>query len=237
MALRNVTAGLALLVAACGGGPGPPGGGPTPPASGSCAGPVPANASPCPGADLDLASDVPRSLAEACGAPCSYTCYTGYRLEAGTCVAERTVPRPAAFTDNGDGTVTVTDALGSATWLKEASCADRSGGVTAAGGVASWGEAQAWASGLAAGVCGLRDGSAAGDWSVPTLGQLLHLSQDLAAPNPFLDFHGGEYWSSWAGDLGGDFQGELARAVDMDAGICLVEPQAAPLNVWAVHGS
>ena len=74
---------------------------------------------------------------------------------------ESLVPR---FTDLGNGTVRDNDT--GLIWLKDASCSDLPG--TDSSGTANWWDAQAAAAALANGTCGLRDGSAAGDWRQPT---------------------------------------------------------------------
>jgi hypothetical protein len=235
---------LLLLVVAgvgtsCGGaatggtGPGGDGSGSKP--TFSCTGATPANAILCPGTDAGLTSDAPRVVTGSpCGATaCSYVCSAGYALGAGGCVS---LPGgvAASFTDNGDGTVTVTDALGRSTWLRNANCTETVGGVVRTGGAVTWPQAQAWTGGLAAGACGLRDDSAAGDWLLPTYVQLLHLAVDLALPNPFTGVQSGVYWSSWDGDGGGDWA-DRARAVDLYADQCFDYPKVSPFYVWAVR--
>jgi hypothetical protein len=93
------------------------------------------------------------------------------------------------FTDNGDGTVT--DNLTGLIWLQNANCI----------------ELQSWVGaltvkGLAAGQCGLSDGSAAGDWRLPNVRELQSLvdystlSPSLPAGHPFTNFQPEFYWSS-----------------------------------------
>ncbi|QTA80027.1 DUF1566 [Desulfonema limicola] len=67
------------------------------------------------------------------------------------------------FTDNGDGTVT--DNLTGLIWLKNANCF----------GLRDWSTALTDCSSLANGSCGLTDGSAAGDWRLPNVKELLSL--------------------------------------------------------------
>jgi hypothetical protein len=133
------------------------------------------------------------------------------------------------FTDNGDGTVTVRDNIGQTTWLADASCTDPAGGVDPAGGLLSWPEAIVWSAGLADGACGLLDGSAAGDWQLPTHVQLMHLHEDLAAGSPFTGVQPAAYWSSWT------YWTDRAGAVDMYSGEYLEEPKTLSLNVWPVR--
>ena len=67
------------------------------------------------------------------------------------------------FTDMGDGTIR--DNKTGLIWLKDASCSALDG--TNSDGMADWETAKAAAAALAAGTCGLTDGSAAGDWRLP----------------------------------------------------------------------
>jgi hypothetical protein len=69
------------------------------------------------------------------------------------------------YSDNNDGTVT--DCRTGLTWLKNAHCTDASNGVTPSPDV-TWYDAIKWAAGLHYGLCGLTDGSYAGDWRLPT---------------------------------------------------------------------
>jgi hypothetical protein len=60
------------------------------------------------------------------------------------------------YEDNGDGTVS--DCRTGLIWLKDANCA----------GTKNWADASVFVSALVHGACGLTDGSAAGDWRLPT---------------------------------------------------------------------
>lgn len=233
-------AAAAAILAACGGESGAGGGvdGGSPGAPAVCTGPVPANATLCPGADSNLTSDAPRVVAGsscACAPPCtllpcSYACNAGYALSAqGGCVSEPASPPAAAFRDNGDGTVTVTDDLGEATWLKNANCTDSAGGVERASGSLPWSDAMQWSSGLAAGACGLRDGSQAGAWQLPTQVQLMHLEVELPSGSPFQGVQSGDYWSSWT------YWTDQAGAVDMYSGDYFNYPKTSLFYVWPVR--
>ena len=106
------------------------------------------------------------------------------------------VPR---FTDNNNGTVT--DNLTGLIWLKNANCF----------GTKNWSDALNAANTLAAGNCGLTDGSTAGQWRLPNVKELQSLI-DFAYSNPalsnaagtakwvegdpFTDVHLTFYWSS-----------------------------------------
>jgi len=74
-------------------------------------------------------------------------------------VPKITVSKPSSYrySDNGDGTVT--DNRTGLIWLKNANCSGRM----------TWKEAMQWAAKLAQGQCGLRDGSRAGMWRLPTI--------------------------------------------------------------------
>ena len=95
------------------------------------------------------------------------------------------------FTDNGDGTVT--DNLTALVWLKNANCF---GGVL-------WQAGLTVANTLASGVCGLSDGSSAGQWRMPNaneMNSLIDLTQSspaLPLGHPFTSVQAGSfYWSS-----------------------------------------
>ncbi|MDA8125362.1 MAG: hypothetical protein M0009_09265 [Deltaproteobacteria bacterium] len=83
-----------------------------------------------------------------------------------------------AATDNKDGTI---DAEG-IVWLKDGRCL----------GPGTWAEAKTKVAQLHDGVCGLKDGSQAGDWRLPDEVDLSHRSRDYAAFNAYMAF----YWSS-----------------------------------------
>jgi len=74
------------------------------------------------------------------------------------------------FIDNGDGTVT--DNITGLVWLKNASCVDPA---------TTWEYSMPYATGLNDGECGLSDGSAAGDWRLPTIEELQGIGTDPPA--------------------------------------------------------
>lgn len=93
------------------------------------------------------------------------------------------------FVDNGNGTVT--DALTGLVWLKNANCF----------AAQTWSAALTAVAQLAAGACGLSDGSSAGQWRMPNVGELeslIDVSQSnpaVSSGNPFANI-GSTYWSS-----------------------------------------
>jgi len=99
--------------------------------------------------------------------------------------------RPVArFTDKGDGTIR--DNLTGLIWLKNANCF----------GAKTWTEALSACGKLADGGCGLKDGSAVGDWRLPTVKELQSLidfgKYDPALPSghPFTEVQSSAYWSA-----------------------------------------
>jgi len=93
------------------------------------------------------------------------------------------------FVDNQDGTVT--DTLTGLLWLKNAGCIAASNWTTAFSSVTQ----------LANGSCGLSDGSTAGQWHLPNIGELesivdiSHVHPALTSNAPFTNV-GNAYWSS-----------------------------------------
>jgi len=101
---------------------------------------------------------------------------------------------PAArFSDNGNGTVS--DNLTGLVWLKNANCA----GINPK----PWAFALGSANSLSSGMCGLTDGSIAGEWRVPNRKELLSLLNRQQAENSawlnatgFSGVQPGIYWTS-----------------------------------------
>ena len=87
------------------------------------------------------------------------------------------------FTDNGNGTVT--DRLTGLVWLKDGICEKFWGSDSATVNPRPWAQAVQSANLLAAGSCGLNDGSKAGDWRLPNRKELDTLI-DLGRSNPAL---------------------------------------------------
>jgi hypothetical protein len=95
------------------------------------------------------------------------------------------------FTDNGNGTVT--DSLTGLVWLQNANCF----------GTVAWTDALTDANGLANGMCGLVDGSTAGQWRLPDVRELDSLvNADQSNLSTWLTLQGfsnvtlANYWSS-----------------------------------------
>jgi hypothetical protein len=223
-----LAAGVVGLGTSCGGGgvgtgrEPPTGGSP----AGTCTGAVPAHATPCAGAESGLTSDAPRSVRSSCACdapcevvPCSYACDPGWLASGGACVEEAPAPIAARLVDNADGTVTITDRFGRLTWLRDANCT----------GLVTWTQAMALSAELAAGACGLRDGSTPGDWRLPSEAELLHLQAAGGAGAPFVNVQVGAYWSSFS------YLVEKAGAVDMFSGQCFDYPKDALFDAWAVR--
>ena len=94
------------------------------------------------------------------------------------------------FTDNPNGTVT--DKLTGLIWLMDANCF----------GTKTWNDALSDSNGLSSGLCGLTDGSHAGEWRLPHIKELQSLldfsNANPALPSgyPFTNVQSDVYWSS-----------------------------------------
>lgn len=66
------------------------------------------------------------------------------------------------------GDVTVQDCRTGLIWLQNANCTDTSNRIANPGGYLTWYDALTWVAGIGNGLCGLTDGSSAGDWRLPT---------------------------------------------------------------------
>lgn len=99
------------------------------------------------------------------------------------------LPAPR-FTDNSNGTVK--DNLTGLIWLKNANCY----------GIKVWNDAVAIPRTLQDGLCGLTDGSSAGQWRLPTVKELESLTDAqnsnpaLPTAHPFSSVQSYFYWSS-----------------------------------------
>lgn len=75
------------------------------------------------------------------------------------------------YEDNGDETIS--DCRTGLIWLKNANCTGTIGAITNTYGYLSWADANSWVAGIQNGKCGLTDGSATGDWRMPTKTELM----------------------------------------------------------------
>jgi len=108
---------------------------------------------------------------------------------------------------------TVKDNLTGLIWLKNANCTDTISGITPAAGKLAWQNAKDWIAGLKGDntLCGLNDGSTAGQWRLPTLRELQSLihygylnpalsdtvgTGQWTAGNPFDNVQMSSYWSA-----------------------------------------
>ncbi|MCP4757176.1 MAG: DUF1566 domain-containing protein, partial [Proteobacteria bacterium] len=139
------------------------------------------------------------------------------------------------FTDNLDGAVT--DNNTGLIWLRDANCLN---------GNTDWPAALAYCNGLSNGMCGLLDGSVAGDWRLPNLFELESLL-DMAYVGPalsneagtgqweeghaFTDVESGYYWSSTtrAGDS------DDAWRVRLTDGAASYDDKTYNFYVWPVR--
>ncbi len=139
------------------------------------------------------------------------------------------------FTDNTDGTVT--DNLTGLIWLKNTNCIEFFSGDAAGQNSRSWSDALEAANSLASGYCGLTDGSAAGDWRLPSVRELHSLidfgNYNLALPSahPFTDVWDSFYWSGTAIAEPIDY----AWIVSMDSGVVTSSNKTTHVYVWPVR--
>ncbi len=89
----------------------------------------------------------------------------------------------ARFTDMSDGTIR--DNVSGLLWLKNANCF----------GTENWETAMSSAEALASGQCGLTDGSAAGDWRLPTKEELSAFKSTVYTGPALVDTIGYGQWS------------------------------------------
>ncbi len=165
---------------------------------------------------------------------------TSYRTgDDGDDEAGFSLPNPR-FTDNSDGTVT--DNLTGLIWLKQANYNSTAGGT----GSTVWNDAVDFCKALASGMCGLSDGSFAGDWRLPNvkeLQSLIHYAYyNPSLPNtagtgqwisgdPFTNVQSSSYWSATT-SAGNDF---YAWRVYMSNGYVNYAGKTSSLYVWPVR--
>jgi len=133
------------------------------------------------------------------------------------------VPR---FTDNKDGTVT--DNLTELIWLKDSNRFD----------LQTWTDALAACNNLADDGINLTDGSAAGDWRLPNIKEIISLmdygqtAPSLPSGNPFINSGTYLYWSSNTYNDGASY----AFRVNISLGSTAVYEKTDFYYVWPVRG-
>jgi hypothetical protein len=129
------------------------------------------------------------------------------------------------FTDNGNGTVT--DHLTGLVWVQWVLCFQ-----------GDWSAALSHANGLAAGTCGVADGSVPGDWRLPNIRELSSLTDygengpALPAGHPFTSVGGPSLWSSTT-----DIRNtpRVFRLTLSDGGISFADKIGNSSYAWAVR--
>ena len=148
----------------------------------------------------------------------------------------------------GDGTVT--DCRTGTIWLKDAMCTDPSGGIVNPTGHLTWYDAMKWVAGLHDGLCGLTDGSSAGDWRLPTITEWMAMVAYAKKiwTNPALSNGAGtgqwtdgdvfnnvqsyDYWSSTTHALNEIYAYDL----HMSNGFATGYIKVTEISVWSVRG-
>jgi hypothetical protein len=139
------------------------------------------------------------------------------------------------YKDNKNGTVT--DCRTGLVWLKDANCKQTSNGVSKQNSTLALRPAMKWAKGLRHGVCGLTDGSSAGDWRLPTRKEWVAMIKDAKGKgyrkpvltnaagsaqwkngDAFINVQSGRYWSTTKGPLGDDAWGVEMGGGGINAG-------------------
>lgn len=156
------------------------------------------------------------------------------------------------YEDNGNGTVT--DCRTGLIWLKNASCNSASGGVLPNNGLLTWQNALKWVAGLRGGqpgLCGLSDGSAPGDWRLPTKTEWMAMvanAKKQTFQNPILtDTAGTAKWTTdgntfsgvqssfyWSLTPRADFA-DFAWYISLSNGFIDTVANASTLYVWPVR--
>jgi hypothetical protein len=147
----------------------------------------------------------------------------------------------SGFFDNGNGTVT--DTVTGLVWLKNTQCTDTAGGWQNLGSKLNWSFAMLWSNKLATGICGLSDGSQAGQWRLPNINELRSLI-DPARPAPVLLESPPFAFSSlsasasyWSSTFGGTVEGvQTGWGVTAAEGYVYKSSISTALHVWPVRG-
>jgi len=129
------------------------------------------------------------------------------------------------FTDNNNGTVT--DNMTDLIWVKYPSCS----------GTTDWASAIEYCNSLANGMCSLTDGSAAGDWRLPNIKEILslidygHYNPALPSDHPF-SLHN-YYWTSttYSGSTP-----DAAWNINITTGIASITNKDTTYYIWPVRG-
>lgn len=110
------------------------------------------------------------------------------------------------YVDMGDGTIL--DCNTSLFWLKDASCSALPG--TNEWGMADWDNAMSASASLASGICGLSDGSTAGQWRLPAMAEWCGgwdgSGSGAGLCDPALGLINGNYTNPAVGNTAGDGQ-------------------------------
>ena len=159
--------------------------------------------------------------------------YTKAEIDAKFCVPAK----PKRYCDNGDGTVT--DTRTNLVWLKNANCSAMS--------PANWQTAMNNAAALANGICGLSDGSHAGYWRLPLIGEWQAMV-DTRFSNPAVSnaagtgqwtegnaFSGVQSTVYWSSSSGVNLPGS-AWDVDLNSGGVGTVGKTGANDVWPVRG-
>jgi len=116
----------------------------------------------------------------------------------GAVMAGLAAPSPRFSTANGR----VVDNLTGLIWLQNANCTETINGVAKGSGSLTWLHALNLSNSLAAGKCGLTDGSSASQWRLPTRKELQTIidasksNPAVPAGHPFSNIQISSYWSS-----------------------------------------
>lgn len=149
--------------------------------------------------------------------------------------------RGSGFVDNGNGTIT--DTVTGLVWLKNTQCTDSAGGRQNPSSKLTMGDAMLWSNSLTSGVCGLSDGSLAGQWRLPNINELRSLI-DPARPTSMLPESPPFAFSSltaltsyWSSTFGGTVEGvQSGWGVTAAEGYVYKSSIDTALHVWPVRG-